>query len=189
MQRLLAAALGLVIAVGITPAYPQSYPNQPIKLIVPFPPGGPIDVMARLVAQKLNAGFGTVMVENRPGGGSTVGLKAVAAAEPDGYHVPVRRHDDAERHPADDARAPRLNCRPGDDTGRAGLGNAIRSDHCATDPGEDRAGIRRLREGKSRQAQLRRPGRRDPVACRRVVQDAGRHWTSRRCPIAVPPTP
>jgi tripartite-type tricarboxylate transporter receptor subunit TctC len=63
----------------------QPYPNRPIKLIVPFPPGGPIDVMARLLAQKLSSSLGAVIVENRPGGGSTVGLKAVATAEPDGY--------------------------------------------------------------------------------------------------------
>src|SRR5262245_39695834 len=66
-------------------AQAQGYPNRPIKLIVPFPPGGPIDVMARLVSQKLNTTLGTVIVENRPGGGSTIGLKAVATAEPDGY--------------------------------------------------------------------------------------------------------
>ena len=52
---------------------------------MPFPAGGPIDVMARLVAQKLSSSFGTVVVENRPGGGSTVGLKSVALADPDGY--------------------------------------------------------------------------------------------------------
>jgi tripartite-type tricarboxylate transporter receptor subunit TctC len=85
MQRLLAALVALVIAFGITPARAQPYPNHPVKLIVPFPAGGPIDVMARLVAQKLSAGFGNVMVENRPGGGSTIGLKSVALADPDGY--------------------------------------------------------------------------------------------------------
>ena len=67
------------------PAGAQTYPNHPVKLIVPFPAGGPIDVMARLLAQKLSSGFGNVMVENRPGGGSTIGLKSVALAEPDGY--------------------------------------------------------------------------------------------------------
>jgi tripartite-type tricarboxylate transporter receptor subunit TctC len=88
MTRRMIAALAALLwaAIGAAaPAGAQSYPSRPIKLIVPFPPGGPIDVMARLVAQKLSAGFGTVIVENRPGGGSTVGLKAVATAEPDGY--------------------------------------------------------------------------------------------------------
>ncbi len=77
-------ALAATACVG-GPASAQAYPNKPIKLIVPFPAGGPIDVMARLLAQKLSASFGAVIVENRPGGGSTVGLKAVATAEPDGY--------------------------------------------------------------------------------------------------------
>jgi tripartite-type tricarboxylate transporter receptor subunit TctC len=84
-RRLLAALIAFAIAFGTGPAHAQSYPNRPIKLIVPFPAGGPIDVMARLLAQKLSAGFGNVMVENRPGGGSTVGLKSVATADPDGY--------------------------------------------------------------------------------------------------------
>jgi tripartite-type tricarboxylate transporter receptor subunit TctC len=84
-RRLLAALIAFAIALGVAPVHAQTYPNRPIKLIVPFPAGGPIDVMARLLAQKLSAGFGNVMVENRPGGGSTVGLKSVATAEPDGY--------------------------------------------------------------------------------------------------------
>jgi len=75
----------MMLAAACAPAQAQSYPSKPIKLIVPFPAGGPIDVMARLLAQKLSASFGAVIVENRPGGGSTVGLKAVATAEPDGY--------------------------------------------------------------------------------------------------------
>jgi tripartite-type tricarboxylate transporter receptor subunit TctC len=64
----------------------QSYPSKPIRMIVPFPPGGPIDVMGRLVGDRLSQGLGqTVVVENRPGAGATIGSKAVASAEPDGY--------------------------------------------------------------------------------------------------------
>jgi tripartite-type tricarboxylate transporter receptor subunit TctC len=63
----------------------QNYPNRPIRLIVPFPPGGPIDTMARLVGEQLTASVGQVVVENRPGGGSTIGTKFVAGADPDGY--------------------------------------------------------------------------------------------------------
>ncbi len=67
-------------------ALAQTYPDRPIKLIVPFPPGGPTDVMARLVAQHLSSTIGgSVVVENRPGAGGSVGTKAVAAADPDGY--------------------------------------------------------------------------------------------------------
>jgi tripartite-type tricarboxylate transporter receptor subunit TctC len=63
----------------------QKYPDRPIKMIVPFPPGGPIDTMARMTAQELTSRVGQVVVENRPGGGSTIGTKDVAAAAPDGY--------------------------------------------------------------------------------------------------------
>ena len=63
----------------------QTYPTKPIKLIVPFGAGGPVDVMGRLVAQKLSASVGAMVVENRPGQGGTLGARAVATAEPDGY--------------------------------------------------------------------------------------------------------
>ena len=80
---LLAAAVGFACAVSDASA--QTYPSRPIKLITPFPPGGPVDVMARFVAQRLSADFGQVVVDNRPGAGGTIGSKAAAAAEPDGY--------------------------------------------------------------------------------------------------------
>ena len=79
------AALGLALAIA-SPATAQSYPDKPIKLVVPFPPGGPIDTTARRIAQHMSANLGQqVIVENRPGGGSTIAFKAVASAEPDGY--------------------------------------------------------------------------------------------------------
>ena len=80
---MLSLALGTVVA---TKAHAQSYPDKPIKMIVPFPPGGPIDTMARLTAQQMSASLGQqVIVENRPGAGSTIGYKAAAGADPDGY--------------------------------------------------------------------------------------------------------
>src|SRR5919109_2079769 len=64
----------------------QAYPNKPIHLIVPFPPGGPTDIVGRLVGQKISEALGQpVVVENRPGAGGTVGSAAVAKAPPDGY--------------------------------------------------------------------------------------------------------
>ena len=64
----------------------QPYPNKPIRLIVPFPPGGPIDVMGRLIGDRMTQGLGqTVVIENRPGAGAVIGSRAVASAEPDGY--------------------------------------------------------------------------------------------------------
>jgi tripartite-type tricarboxylate transporter receptor subunit TctC len=86
MTRRLLVLITIAVAAFLgADASAQPYPNRTIKLVVPFPAGGPIDVMARLLAQKLSATFGSVIVENRPGGGGTVGLKAVASAEPDGY--------------------------------------------------------------------------------------------------------
>src|SRR5262249_18800688 len=65
----------------------QTYPNRPVKIIVPFAPGGPTEFIIRLVADRLTATLGQAFViENRPGGaGGTVGAKSVAIAEPDGY--------------------------------------------------------------------------------------------------------
>jgi tripartite-type tricarboxylate transporter receptor subunit TctC len=82
--RATAAAVGLVAAAGAASA--QAYPNRPIHMIVPFPPGGPIDVMARVVGDRMSAPLGqSVVIENRPGAGAIIGSKAAASAEPDGY--------------------------------------------------------------------------------------------------------
>src|SRR5258707_11692260 len=81
--RALVAIAALVCAVA--PLRAETYPSRPIKLITPFPPGGPVDVMARLVAQGLTQRFGTVIVDNRPGAGGTLGSRGAAQAEPDGY--------------------------------------------------------------------------------------------------------
>jgi tripartite-type tricarboxylate transporter receptor subunit TctC len=70
----------------IEPVAAQSYPARPIKLIVPFPAGGPPDVIARILADQMTTRLGqTVVVENRPGAGATIGTRSVATAEPDGY--------------------------------------------------------------------------------------------------------
>lgn len=80
-------ASGIAFGAGIAgQARAQAYPDKPIKMIVPFPPGGPIDTMARLAGKFITDGVGQqVVVENRPGAGSTIGSKAVAASPPDGY--------------------------------------------------------------------------------------------------------
>jgi tripartite-type tricarboxylate transporter receptor subunit TctC len=84
IARLLLSAL---CAVAFTaPAAAQSYPNRPIRMIVPFAPGGPADTMARLASQRLSAGLGqSVIIDNRPGAGGSIAAKAAASAEPDGY--------------------------------------------------------------------------------------------------------
>src|SRR3979411_783418 len=65
----------------------QAFPDRPVKLVVPSPAGGPPDIMARLLSDKMGAALGQpVIVENRPGGaGGTIGARSVMAAEPDGH--------------------------------------------------------------------------------------------------------
>jgi tripartite-type tricarboxylate transporter receptor subunit TctC len=85
-RTLLVVPLALAAAGLTVPAAAQTYPSRPIKMIVPFPPGGPIDTMARLLGQQLTQRFAQqVVIDNRPGAGSMLGTRAVAAAEPDGY--------------------------------------------------------------------------------------------------------
>jgi len=75
-----------VLCSGIGPAQAQSYPNKPIKLILPYTAGSPNDVLARLIAPQLSARLGQpVIVDNRPGGGTITGVSAVLSAEADGH--------------------------------------------------------------------------------------------------------
>ncbi len=84
-RRSIAAAM-LVGLCAFAAAAETAYPDRPIRLIVPYPPGGPTDVMGRLIGQWLSTSFGQqVYVDNRPGAGSTLGGKMAASAEPDGY--------------------------------------------------------------------------------------------------------
>src|ERR1700731_5320720 len=78
----LAAALALGLASRVTAA---TSPDHPIKLIVPFGPGGPPDVAARIIGAYLSEHLGTVVVENHVGAGGTLGARAVATSPPDGY--------------------------------------------------------------------------------------------------------
>src|SRR5262245_27514842 len=91
MRRAAALAAIMVGLAAAAPAQAQDrYPSRPIRLLVPFPAGGPVDVMGRLVAQHLSGSLGQqVIIDNRPGAGSTIAGKAAATAEPDGYTLLV----------------------------------------------------------------------------------------------------
>src|SRR3977135_522101 len=86
---LLAAMALLIVGTGShAQNTPQAYPNRPVRIIVPFAPGGVTDVMARLLAQKLSEGLGKdFFVDNRPGAGGNIGIGVTAQAPPDGYTI------------------------------------------------------------------------------------------------------
>jgi tripartite-type tricarboxylate transporter receptor subunit TctC len=88
-EKITVAILPILAAlVGATagPASAETYPDRMIKIVVPFTPGGPVDLVARLVAQRMAPALGqSVVIENRSGGAGVIGAKTVANAEPDGY--------------------------------------------------------------------------------------------------------
>ena len=87
-RRRLVAALALALCGGSAAA--QGWPSKPISLIVPFPPGGTTDVLARALGDKLSQSLGqTVIVENKPGAGATLGADYVVKSKPDGYTLLV----------------------------------------------------------------------------------------------------
>ncbi len=87
MKKLLTAFMAAAtLALPISAAKAQDYPTRPIKLVVPYAAGGPLDVVARVYAQKLGETLGqSVVIDNRPGGSATIGIRAVLQAPADGY--------------------------------------------------------------------------------------------------------
>lgn len=92
MHRRLILALAAAAALASPPlgfAQSAAYPSKPIRLIVPYPPGGPLDLAARALAEQVKDSLGTVVVENRPGAGGNVGVDFVAKQPADGYTLVV----------------------------------------------------------------------------------------------------
>ncbi|VTU25067.1 Argininosuccinate lyase [Variovorax sp. PBL-E5] len=89
-RRQLLGALGAAPLAAAVPAWAQGYPARPIRIVVPLPPGSPPDVLARLVAERLQQAWKQpVIVDNRPGATGMIGMDVVAKAAPDGYTVGV----------------------------------------------------------------------------------------------------
>jgi len=89
--RRLLVAYGIFAATVLAfavPAHAETFPSKTVKLVVPFPPGGPLDATGRAIAQKLTEAWGrSVIVENKPGAGGNIGADYVAKSPPDGYTV------------------------------------------------------------------------------------------------------
>ncbi len=88
MNRMLAACIAAVsLALG-SGVHAQAYPDKPIRMIIPLPPGGGTDTLGRFIAERLSAKLGQPIVpENKPGAGAVIGTEAVAKAKPDGYTI------------------------------------------------------------------------------------------------------
>ena len=170
-------AVCMLASAAATPARAQDYPTKPVKLVVPFPPGGSLDNAGRLIAQKLCRSLWgqSVVVENRPGAGGNIGADFVAKSPPDGYTIlmgalsthavnPNLYSEDAVRR-GQGLRADHADRRHAQRAGR----------QCVL-AGEQRQGVHRLYQGQSRQALVRlgQQRQRGPSR-RRALQGRDRH--------------
>jgi len=93
MRRILLTTPALFLALALlgamaAPLAAQTYPGKPVRFILPFPPGGPTDILGRIIGQKLAERLGQPLIpENRPGSGGNIGIELAAQAKPDGYTI------------------------------------------------------------------------------------------------------
>jgi tripartite-type tricarboxylate transporter receptor subunit TctC len=100
-------ALACLCALASTPLAAQEFPSRPIRIVVPFPAGGPTDILSRIIAQKMQQDWGQpVVVENRPGADTAIGAQQVAKAAPDGYTLLAAMDTTLVMNPATKASLP-----------------------------------------------------------------------------------
>jgi tripartite-type tricarboxylate transporter receptor subunit TctC len=107
MHRRTLLATALALSVAAPAAWAQAYPNKPVRLVVPFAPGGTTDIVARVVAEKMNLALGqNMIVENKAGGGGSIGANEIAKAAPDGYSLGMATVSTTAANPAINPKIP-----------------------------------------------------------------------------------
>ncbi len=164
MKRIAGAILSFAVAAAAaSAAFAQGYPDRPVKIVVPFAPAGPTDVIARIVADKLSISLGKQFyVENRAGAGGNTGTGQVATSPRRWLHADRREH--RLRGQSEPVRQGPLRSVKDFAPISDGRRLAQRHDRASLRAGEDRQGAGRAGEGQSRQVQLRGAGRRQHAA-------------------------